>query len=77
MCISTADNMYNEQHWIKHDQAELFSVDNDVDMELTVKITLILGNSPECLREKIKIKIKMMMMINNCGTYITPSGLFN
>ena len=70
MCISTADNMYNEQHWIKHDQAELLSVDNDVDMELTPKITLILGNSPECLREKMM----MMMMINNCGTYIHPGG---
>ncbi len=74
MCISTADNMYNEQHWIKHDQAELLSVDNDVGMELTPKITLILENSPECLKEKIKIKIKM---INTYRTYITPSGLFN
>ena len=74
MCISRADNMYNEQHWTKHDQAELLSVDNDVDMELTPNIIIILGNSPECTKEKIKIK---MMMINNCRTYITPSGLFN
>ena len=49
------------------------SVDNDVHMELTPKITLILGNSPECLKEKIKIKIKIKM-INNCRTYIHPGG---
>ena len=72
MCISRADNMYNEQHWTKHDQAELLSVDNDVDMELTPNIIIILGNSPECLKEKIKIKIKIK--INNCRTYIHPGG---
>ena len=47
------------------------SVDNDVDMELTPNIIIILGNSPECTKEKIKIK---MMMINNCRTYIHPGG---
>ena len=48
------------------------SVDNDVDMELTPNIIIILGNSPECTKEKMMMM--MMMMINNCGTYIHPGG---